>query len=220
MMPFLIKKNGNNLYGKNDSAERAVGGEQQILKYDSNLFVTALTSRFHLMGYPEPWNTDAAIFGLNENGDLHWKYYLPFQDYCWVKRMDKDNKGGLWVTGQCTEYDNNNNLHSFAKVTYIDSVAYWPRLSTTVSINEPIKKAAEINVFPNPVKDYLTIRQYYRPAQLHFTLLDQTGRVVQEVNSNYSDTQMDVSSLKSGMYFLRIMDTRGNLITTEKVMKY
>ncbi len=206
------------LYGKNDTAEYGVGENQQIIRYDSNLYVTSLTERFYLQN-PRSWDTEAAIFGLNVKGDLHWSYYLPFDDYCWVSRMEKDDKGGLWVTGQCTEYDNNNNLHSFAKVTYIDSIAYWPRKSTPVGVNEPIKKSEEIKVFPNPTKDYFTVRQYYRPVQLHFTLLDQMGRLVQEQNSNYSDTQIDVSSLKSGVYFLRITDTRGNLISTEKIVK-
>ncbi len=216
--PYNEQGGVSKIYGKNDTAEYGSGGTQQILKYDSNLYVTALTERFYLVD-PMPWNTDAVIYGLNEKGDLHWSYYLPFDDYCYVRRMEKDDKGGLWVTGQCTEYDNNNNLHSFAKVTYIDSIAYWPRKSTPVGINEPIKKAEEIKVFPNPTKDYFTVRQYYRPVQLHFTLLDQMGRLVQEQNSNYSDTQIDVSSLKSGVYFLRITDTRGNLISTEKIVK-
>ena len=205
------------LYGAIDTSESALDGQQQILKYDSNLFVTALTKRFYIWN-PEPWDTEASIYGLNEKGDLHWEYHIPFNDYCWVRRMDQDTKGGLWVTGQCTE-SVNNTTRSFAKVTYIDSVAYWPRISTTVSIKEPVKQASEISVFPNPAQDQITVRQYYRPTILHFLVLDQSGRIVKESTSTYTDTQINISELKSGLYFLRITDSRGNFISTEKVLK-
>lgn len=206
------------LYGAIDTAELGIDGQQQILKYDSNLFVTALTKRYS-SGNPSPWDTEAAIYGLNEKGDLHWEYHIPFNDYCWVRRMDQDTKGGLWVTGQCTE-SVNNTTRSFAKVTYIDSVAYWPRISTTVSIKEPVKQASEISVFPNPAQDQITVRQYYRPTILHFLVLDQSGRIVKESTSTYTDTQINISELKSGLYFLRITDSRGNFISTEKVVKF
>mgnify|MGYP003648026661 CR=1 FL=1 len=216
--PYSEQGGLSQVYGSVDSSENGINGQQQILKYDSNLFVTALTKRFYIWN-PEPWDTEAAIYGLNEKGDLYWEYHIPFNDYCWVRRMDQDTKGGLWVTGQCTE-SVNNTTRSFAKVTYIDSVAYWPRISTTVSIKEPVKQASEISVFPNPAQDQITVRQYYRPTILHFLVLDQSGRIVKESTSTYTDTQINISELKSGLYFLRITDSRGNFISTEKVVKF
>lgn len=215
--PYTELGGKSGIYGAVDTSELGIDGSQQILKYDSNLFITSLTKRFYVW-YPNPWNTEAAIYGFNEKGQLHWEYYLPFNDYCWVSRMDKDDKGGVWVTGQCTE-NVGNDVRSYAKVTYIDSIAFWPRISTTVSVEEPIKKAEEIKLFPNPAQDYFTVRQYLRPVKLDYILLDQTGRIMKEARSNYTDTQINIADLKSGIYFLRAIDAKGNVITTEKVIK-
>jgi hypothetical protein len=57
-----------------------------------------------------------------------------------------------------------------------------------------------IAVFPNPCQNDLTIK-----SQEHgfVSLVDMSGRVLQEIELNPGNNQIDISRFNSGMYFLR-----------------
>ena len=66
-----------------------------------------------------------------------------------------------------------------------------------------------ISVFPNPVKNYLTITGVDKSTQIN--LLDLTGTLLQSIPVQDHSTNIDVSALQQGIYLLQI---------GEKVVKF
>lgn len=215
----LQEINSTKVYGKVDTAENQMPGEFILEKVDSNLFVAVTNSRYY-NPEPEPWNTSLALFGLDENGDKHWEYYLPYNDYCWAKQAHPTSDGGMWVSIQCS---GNLNLQAgtfdyFGKVAYIDSIAYWPRIGT-VGEQEIKKEAKDFVVYPNPTSDYLKVKQYGLITELNYEVYDQSGRLLRSQKSAEHQVEMNIKDLAKGFYILRISNRNGELIKTEKVVK-
>ena len=76
-----------------------------------------------------------------------------------------------------------------------------------------------IFLYPNPTSDYLRIKVSDFKANDHvqFTLLTLNGQIVKSVDVHSSEEILDVSSLKSGLYFIQIQD--GTTRSMEKFVK-
>ncbi|MEQ8907546.1 MAG: T9SS type A sorting domain-containing protein, partial [Vicingaceae bacterium] len=206
-------------YGKIDSSENSAVGELPFKKVENDLYYLGATSRFSGTP-PEPWDTELALFALNNNGEKHWEYYLPLNDYCYIQDLHASPSGGMWFIAQCSENYNNStgSYDYFTKVGYVDSTYYWPRIGA-VGIESPRKKAEEIQVYPNPAIDKLKVKQYGLIQALKYSLYDLQGRLVLQKRVSSHLSQLDVSSLKKAMYLLRVEDEKGRLVKEVKVVK-
>ena len=73
-----------------------------------------------------------------------------------------------------------------------------------------------LNIFPNPASDFITITGNSTIIS-HIDVLDNTGRIVlKDSKPNKREVNLDVSALKSGVYYIRLATTRG--IVTEKLI--
>ncbi len=77
-----------------------------------------------------------------------------------------------------------------------------------------------IDIFPNPVTNILTVKgkkEFQKPllAQLY----DATGSVVETKSSFQNTFTLDVSRQKSGIYFLKLYNGNGQLVESTKVIK-
>lgn len=91
-----------------------------------------------------------------------------------------------------------------------------------VSVDEADKSQLELNAYPNPTQDILTL-DFVLPeaAPVEFTVYDLTGRIVlEQVNGNMNPGNqimtLDISSLASGNYQLNLK--AGNLSTTQQIV--
>tara|TARA_B100001109_G_scaffold246270_1_gene234831 strand:- start:3109 stop:4698 length:1590 start_codon:yes stop_codon:yes gene_type:complete len=215
----LLETSTSYAHGKIDTAESSSLDLNTFKKVDSNLYYVGMTSRFY-NPQPEPWDTELALFGLNEHGQKHWEYYEPLNDYCYISDIIPDQKGGLWYVAQCSENLNTSTgeYESFIKVGYVDSVAYWPRIGA-VGIETPAKKAEDIQIYPNPVEHEFTIKQYGFVQSLQFRIYNLQGALLQESQSQSHKSTIDVSQLKSGLYLIHVLDEKGQLIKEHKLVK-
>ena len=215
----LQEVNTAKVYGKVDTAENEVAGQFLLEKFESNLYVVVTNSRFYTYT-PEPWNTSLALFGLDSNGNKHWEYYMPYNDYCWARQAHPTSDGGLWVCIQCSGNLNQQagTYDYFGKVAYIDSIAYWPRIGT-VGEKEIKKEANHFVVYPNPTSDYLKVKQYGLITELYYEVYDQSGRLLKSKKSAEHQVELNLQDLAKGFYILRITNRNGELIKTEKVVK-
>ncbi len=90
---------------------------------------------------------------------------------------------------------------------YIDDVAVVDL--TPVSVGE--NSAGSISIYPNPVKDVLTIEVPSASGNAVVSLVDLTGRTVSEGRSfaqqgATSRTQIDMNGMPAGVYLVRIQD--------------
>ena len=81
-----------------------------------------------------------------------------------------------------------------------------------------MKTLVSFQVFPNPSKDFIYLSNNANESNLTINLLDIMGqKVLCKNTSRFSKERIDVSTLKSGIYFLQVL--KNNLILfTEKVI--
>ena len=78
----------------------------------------------------------------------------------------------------------------------------------------------EIKIYPNPAKDVInvkTMRNLYRPLKVQF--FDMSGVKVKEEVSNRNDFTVDISSLRSGMYVMKLLNGYNIEVKVQKIYK-
>ena len=108
--------------------------------------------------------------------------------------------GSLYVTGVFTSIDG---------VTCQNSAIYTETPKST-GIESTINNANWFNVYPNPFSDQLNINSDHRT---NITISDATGREIVSKVVESGIQNIDLSSLKSGMYILRTSDGLTKKIT-------
>ena len=78
---------------------------------------------------------------------------------------------------------------------------------------EEIETVESVNIFPNPVKDVLTVKGENMKQVVIYNAL---GQVVETINTNDSEVKVNVSAFNNGMYFINVIDNNGEM-TTSKV---
>ena len=76
-----------------------------------------------------------------------------------------------------------------------------------------------LSVFPNPTSDFLTLKvEDYNNEALSYTLLDEQGKLVLNEQITTQDTQVAISSLARGAYFINVLQANKK-IQTFKIIK-
>ena len=135
--------------------------------------------------------------------------------------LSNDSTGGTWTvsTPSIATVDASGNLHGLASGT--DTVFYSLTnscghssvysiisvTSTETEVSEQESKS-EIHVYPNPVKDFLTVSANKLRS---ITLYDELGRLRKKQSAVGPETKIDVSELPQGLYFL-VAETGNNTL--------
>ncbi len=114
-----------------------------------------------------------------------------------------------------------NNVHFLAFVTehQAGGAKTMPILNVCklehVEKGEAVEEVTETSsrVYPNPVKDVLTITA---DDVKQVVMYNSLGQIVKNIKSNDNNININVSDLENGMYFVNIIDNSGN-ITAKKV---
>lgn len=88
-------------------------------------------------------------------------------------------------------------------ITDISWISSSPTFSSTSNVH-----ASEIQMYPNPVANILTIQA--KDKTLSVTLFSQDGRMV-KVAGGYESIRMDLNELPMGTYWVKIKDQYGNI---------
>lgn len=68
----------------------------------------------------------------------------------------------------------------------------------------------DLQIYPNPVADFLYIEFNDKTVQPHFTIVNMQGAVVE--NINFNDNTINLSALREGIYILR-MESEGKILS-------
>jgi type IX secretion system substrate protein len=79
--------------------------------------------------------------------------------------------------------------------------------------NKEILAANQINIFPNPVREKLTITVPENWKDIEITVLDVMGR---KIYTDFIENQLDVSTLSKGLYWLQVKS--GNQFYIKKII--
>ena len=115
----------------------------------------------------------------------------------------------------------------------VGQIAYTTSTGATGSVAQGVEQAYEISsvgiketalnislsVFPNPTSDFLTLKvQDYNNEALSYNLLDEQGKLVLNEQIITQDTQVAMSTLARGAYFINIVQANKK-IQTFKIIK-
>ena len=115
----------------------------------------------------------------------------------------------------------------------VGQIVYTTSTGTTGSVAQGVEQAYEIysvgiketslnislSVFPNPTSDFLTLKvEDYNDETLSFDLLDEQGKLILSEQITNQETQVAMSTLARGSYFINIVQTNKK-IQTFKIIK-
>jgi hypothetical protein len=115
----------------------------------------------------------------------------------------------------------------------VGQIVYTTSTGTTGSVAQGVEQAYEIysvgikettlnislSVFPNPTSDFLTLKvEDYNNETLSFNLLDEQGKLILSEQITNQETQVAMSTLARGSYFINIVQTNKK-IQTFKIIK-
>jgi hypothetical protein len=115
----------------------------------------------------------------------------------------------------------------------VGQIVYTTSTGTTGSLAQGVEQAYEISsvgiketalnislsVFPNPTSDYLTLKvEDYNNEALSYSLLDEQGKLVLNEQITNQDTQVAMSNLARGAYFINVLQ-ENKKIQTFKIIK-
>jgi hypothetical protein len=103
------------------------------------------------------------------------------------------------------------------------SQGFWNSVtSITLSENDFLQDNLTINVYPNPVTNYVNIKFNASVLQsYHVSIFDVNGRILkkQKLSINSSETQIKMDDLANGIYYLNVKQDNSNKIITYKLIK-
>lgn len=115
----------------------------------------------------------------------------------------------------------------------VGQIVYTTSTGTTGSVAQGVEQAYEIysvgikettlnislSVFPNPTSDFLTLKvEDYNNETLSFDLLDEQGKLILSEQITNQETQVAMSTLARGFYFINVLQANKN-IQTFKIIK-
>ena len=115
----------------------------------------------------------------------------------------------------------------------VGQIVYTTSTGTTGSVAQGVEQAYEISsvgiketalnislsIFPNPTSDYLTLKvEDYNKEALSYNLLDEQGKSVLNEQITNQDTQVAMSTLARGIYFINVLQANKK-IQTFKIIK-
>ena len=115
----------------------------------------------------------------------------------------------------------------------VGQIVYTTSTGTTGSVAQGVEQAYEIysvgiketalnislSIFPNPTSDFLTIKvEDYNNEALSYNLIDEQGKSVLNEQITNQDTQVAMSTLARGIYFLNVLQANKK-IQTFKIIK-
>ena len=146
--------------------------------------------------------------------EVHEEYFtLPAGECALFVIEDNVGNGinGAFGAGYYKIYDSKGNLlvesdgkfgHGEYKVIFVHGALAMEDVNET-----------SYNVYPNPVKDILTVKaENMRQVEIYNSL----GQMVETINADAEEVKVNVSAYNNGMYFINVIDNNGEM-TTSKV---
>jgi len=115
----------------------------------------------------------------------------------------------------------------------VGQIVYTTNTGTTGSVAQGVHQAYEISsvgiketalnislsIFPNPTSDYLTLKvEDYNNEALSYNLINEQGKLVMNEQITNQDTQVAMSTLARGAYFINVLQANKK-IQTFKIIK-
>ncbi len=134
----------------------------------------------------------------------------------WKKASTKHLNLGIDLNSTSTQHKYYNLNGTWQKSIVAGDVLLRPIFGKQIITNIDEKTSADIKIYPNPAKDFITI-QADDLQKMSVTITDLSGKII--INQEINDNILNTSMLKSGVYIIRIFE-KTNIISTQKLIIY
>ncbi len=164
----------------------------------------------HIVAQNNGSTTEIYIDGVMTRTGPETLYTMPFQNNNakLIFGNSTNNASGDKIYGKLDEFKLFSDMLTQAEIT-----ALYQYGNSTTSVTEQNVAKNMTTIYPNPVKDYLTLNSDEKINKA--TIYNMNGSLVQTLNT--SDNKIDVSNLSQGMYILMVQTDKG--ITQNKFIK-
>ena len=95
---------------------------------------------------------------------------------------------------------------------------YWDEINNLILSVPEISNNIEINVYPNPVSNYLSLSTFNETfSPISYQIYNSIGNLMSEGIITGQDQQINVSNFYSGVYFLKLKVNNTDII--KKIIK-
>jgi hypothetical protein len=182
-----------------------------VSKFEDNIYVGGTSN----MDYMNPfWSSFDSWFHLVKiNPDISpmWEYWYGGDAYYFLYSILATNDGGCIMVGNRYDYE----AQDQERDIYVVKVDSNGLITWTQEI--PIDKP-ETTVYPNPGTNQLNIKT--TGSEMDFELLNINGQVVIRQRLDDNSSIINAESIKSGIYFYRLIDKKNKIVQTGKWIKY
>ena len=108
--------------------------------------------------------------------------------------------------------DNANQTHKTAEVVAIYENGTSVPVAKIIGIDDNVNEiiANDINIYPNPAKDYVKVQADNRISAVK--VYNCLGMMVEEIEVNANEAEINISGYNRGIYFFNIETANGNLV--------
>lgn len=173
-----------------------LGAEVQLASEDAGLGLTNTGDRLRIVNADEEIQA-STIYGTDGNSDQSITRSADITGGYTLHTQADGSNGRLYSPGRKVDGS-----------VFINIV--------TEARNEAV---TETSVYPNPVSDFLEVSTSIEAQHLSFNLINLQGTVVKSSDLlPLSQTRIDISGMKDGLYVYQILDDRSNAITYGKLL--
>ncbi len=197
-------------FGKSDTVEYAGACD--------NLTFNRLTDDFYFSGtsnvnssltfQKEPsW---LIINNIDKNFELNWQKYFGGDAFYFNYIAYATDDGGILLLNH--RYNYNDNQDYDLHILKLDSEGNY------TNIENPEIKVSELILFPNPATTEINIRLGSHLRDITIEIYDLSGKIVLEQKLENFNTQINISTLNSGIYIFKCYDDK-RIIENRKFVK-
>ena len=179
-------------------------------KYGNQITWELLASDLTVLASGGPYTM---LVGGSSATQLHQEKVTVAKGEC-VKFVIKDAVGN----GICCQYgegyyqikDSNGNVLIDGDGDFGSEASVLLSVTSGESVAETVTEA--YNIFPNPVKDVLTVKGENMKQVVIYNSL---GQMVETINADANEVKVNVSAYNNGMYFINVIDNNGAMTTSK-----
>ena len=102
---------------------------------------------------------------------------------------------------------------------YTDLKLDKPEILNTLGLNEYEEANWDVNIFPNPSKDFLNIIvNGSQPKDIKYTIMNTLGKIIYQQSGTFNRHQINIEKLFKGNYFLIL--EQDNYLTSKEFVKF
>ena len=164
---------------------------------------------------------DAFLAALDNNGNFLWAGNLSPWSYDAIEGLAITGTGDLYACGAfmfTTDFDPSSGVFNMTSGAYDGFVMKFN--GAGVGIKENDLPNYDVSVYPNPFTNVITLNsENINLQQAELIITDVAGREIEKIsNLNTYTTQIDLESLKAGIYFYSIIE-KTKTLATGKIIK-